>query len=68
MKTDVKKEHRKWNIQDFPFMKGEELDQAVQEKAVEIANQLYDEGEPAGERLFKKAISKAKEWFLEMEG
>lgn|GEM_PF-1028128 len=68
MKTDDKNEHGKWNIHDFPFPEGEELDQSVQEKAVEVANQLYDAGEPAGERLFKKAVNKAKEWFLEMEG
>ncbi|GAA4778916.1 hypothetical protein GCM10023231_01920 [Olivibacter ginsenosidimutans] len=60
-------QHKKWTIHNFPFPE-QELDPAVKEKAVAIANQLYHEGEPEGEKLFKKAINGAKEWFLEMEG
>jgi len=60
-------EHPKWTVNNFPFTETN-LNPNVQEKAVEIANQLYEDGEEEGEALYKKAVIKAKEWFLEMEG
>lgn len=60
-------DHGKWTVNNFPFNESN-LNPNVQEKAVEIANKLYEEGEPAGDLLYDKAVAKAKEWFLEMEG
>lgn len=62
-------EHKKtkWTMQNFPFPE-ENLNTKVKEKAVDIANQLYREGVPEGKKLIEQAISKTKEWFLEMEG
>lgn len=67
MKKRAFNQNSKWNLANFPF-DDSELTLPVQEKAVEIANKLYEEGIPEGDALFKRAISEAKEWFLEMEG
>jgi len=67
MDLNTQDDRVKWTIHNFPFPK-EDLNATVQAKAVEIANELYFAGEPANDALIKKAVSKAEEWFLEMEG
>jgi len=67
MDTNTPNGNSKWTVYNFPFPK-EDLNATVQAKAVEIANELYLAGEPVGDALIKKAVSKAEEWFLEMEG
>ena len=60
-------DHGKWTVNNFPFSESN-LNPNVQEKAVKIANKLYEEGEPEGDLLYRKAVAKAKQWFLLMEG
>lgn len=67
MKTYRYNEHPKWTVNNFPFPETN-LNIVVQEKSVESANDLYENGEEEGDDLFRKAVLKAKEWFLEMEG
>jgi len=67
MNSDIKNINGKWTVYNFPFPK-EDLNATVQAKAVEIANELYLAGEPANDALIEKAVNRAEEWFLEMEG
>ncbi|WP_134087784.1 hypothetical protein [Olivibacter sp. XZL3] len=67
MKSNISGREKKWNVRNFPFDDGT-LTPIVQEKAVEIANRLYEEGMSEGKALYERAVKEAKEWFLEMEG
>lgn len=52
----------KWTFENFGADL-KDLNPLVRKKALEIANQLMDEGHTEGEAI-KKAIKKAEEWFL----
>jgi len=67
MKIYRQDEDAKWTVNNFPFNE-ENLNPNVQEKAVEIANELYASGREEGPLLYREAIRRAKKWFLEMEG
>lgn len=45
----------------------DELNSMVKERAIEIANQLLEEGLSKKEAL-KEGIKQAQEWFLDLEG
>ncbi len=67
MKIYRQNENVKWTVNNFPFDE-DNLNPNVQEKAVEIANQLYASGRVEGPLLYREAIRRAKKWFLDMEG
>jgi len=51
-----------WTKNDYPSsMKN--LEEPVKEKAIEIGNELLDEGEYDEDRIIPIAISRAKEWY-----
>lgn len=52
----------KWTFENFGADL-KDLNPLVRKKALEIANQLMDEGYTEGEAI-KKAIKEAEEWFL----
>lgn len=64
MTEDLKEkgEIMKWTFENFGADL-KDLNPLVRKKALEIANQLMDEGYTEGEAI-KKAIKKAEEWFL----
>ncbi len=67
MKIYRQNENLKWTVNNFPFDE-DNLNPNVQEKAVEIANQLYASGRIEGPLLYREAVRRAKKWFLDMEG
>lgn len=57
----------KWTSKNFPF-EMEDLEPRVREKAIEIANQLKEEGQVRELSIVDEAIRQAIEWFQELEG
>ncbi|MES2446362.1 MAG: hypothetical protein V4546_04230 [Bacteroidota bacterium] len=57
----------KWTSKNFP-LEMEGLEPKVREKAIEIANQLKQEGRVKELSIVDEAIKQAIEWFQEMEG
>ncbi|MHB1179599.1 MAG: hypothetical protein ACYCZO_14875 [Daejeonella sp.] len=56
-----------WTLENFPAGMND-LEPKVREKAMEIANQLKEEGRINESSIVDEAIQQAQEWFLNMEG
>lgn len=57
----------KWTLENFP-LEMSELEPHVREKAIELANELKNEGSVKELSIVDEAIKRAQEWFLNMEG